>query len=89
MNYYTRLIIMLVASMAISMLLTRFFGLFVGLAMSFAVFILISIYMRKRAMGNPAGLFGTKLNYVCIACGHKFRGGSCPRCGSKMKKAEF
>ena len=89
MNYYTRMITMLVVSMAISMALTWYFGLYVGLAMSFAIFILISMYMRKRNMGAPTGMFGGGINYVCIACGHKFKGGICPRCGSKVRKAEF
>jgi rubrerythrin len=32
---------------------------------------------------------GGGISYVCIACGHKYKGGSCPRCGSKMKRADF
>jgi 4-hydroxybenzoate polyprenyltransferase len=43
--------------------------------------------------GGFGSLFGGSggggINYVCIACGHRFKGGSCPRCGSKMKKADF
>ncbi len=61
--------------------------------------------MRRMGMtssGNNAGgggggfgsLFGGSrggggINYVCIACGQRFKGGSCPRCGSKMKRADF
>jgi len=89
MNYYTRMIAMLVVSMAISMALTWYFGLYVGLAMSFAIFILISMYMRKKRIGTLTGMFGSGVNYICIACGHKFKGGTCPRCGSKMRRAEF
>jgi len=36
-----------------------------------------------------AGAGGGGINYICIVCGHRFKGGSCPRCGSKMKKADF
>jgi len=89
MNYYTRMITMLLVSMAISMALTWYFGLVIGLAISFAIFILISMYMRKRSIRGPAGMFGGGINYICIACGHRFKGGTCPRCGSKMRKAEF
>ena len=95
MNYYTRMIAVLLVSMAISWALTWYFsrimpfGFVVGLALSFAVFILISIYIRKRRIGGPTGLFGSGINYICIACGHRFKGGICPRCGSKMRKAEF
>jgi hypothetical protein len=44
--------------------------------------------------GGFGSLFGGSregggINYVCIACGQRFKGGSCPRCGSKMKKADF
>ena len=35
------------------------------------------------------GSGGGSINYVCIACGQRFKGGSCPRCGSKMKRADF
>jgi rubrerythrin len=56
--------------------------------------------MRRMGMmgsntggGGFGGLFGGSggggINYVCIACGQRFKGGSCPRCGSKMKKADF
>ncbi len=89
MNYYGRTMVMLLASMAVSMALTWYFGLVVGLAMSFAIFILFSMYMRKKRIGSPAGLFGGGINYICIACGHRFKGGACPRCGSKMRRAEF
>jgi 4-hydroxybenzoate polyprenyltransferase len=37
--------------------------------------------------GGSAG--GGGINYACIACGQRFKGGSCPRCGSKMKRADF
>lgn len=91
LNYYSRMIVWLLVSMAISMALTYFFGLFIGLAMSIGVFILLSIYIRKRAIRGPVGgsMFSGGINYVCIACGHRFKGGSCPRCGSKMRRVEF
>ena len=97
MNYYSRMIGMLLFSMAVSMALTWYFsglfgpyGLYIGLAASFAIFMLISIYMRKRRIGGPTSMFGgSGVNYICIACGHKFKGGACPRCGSKMRRAEF
>jgi hypothetical protein len=36
-----------------------------------------------------SGSGGGGINYVCITCGQRFKGGSCPRCGSKMKRADF
>ena len=32
---------------------------------------------------------GGAVKYVCLVCNHKYKGGSCPRCGSKMKRADF
>lgn len=89
MKYYTRMIAILLLSMAVSITLTWIFGFFVGLAMTFAVFILLFIYLRQRAMRGAAGIFSGGVNYVCIACGHRFKGGTCPRCGSKIRRAEF
>src|SRR5215204_4179814 len=69
------------------------------------VFIAMNYYIRRRQMrrmgmmssntggGGFGSLFGGSggvgINYVCIACGQRFKGGSCPRCGSKMKRADF
>ncbi len=88
-------------SLAISLTLTYFLGWW-GLVPAIAIFIGISYYMRRRAMarmgmggggvgfgGMLGGSGGGGVNYICIACGHRFKGGSCPRCGSKMKKADF
>jgi hypothetical protein len=98
MNYYSRLITWMIFSLALSMALTYFFsalvpgiGVFIGLAVAVCVFLLISMYIRKKAFRGAVGggMFGGGINYVCIACGHRFKGGSCPRCGSKMRRAEF
>jgi hypothetical protein len=58
-----------------------------------AVFILLSFYMRKRAL-KKMGMSGTSffggrsssLNYYCMSCGAKHNQAACPRCGSKMKR---
>ena len=57
------------------------------------VFILLSFYMRKRAMRkmgmSGASLFGgnsSSLSYYCMSCGTKHNQAACPRCGSKMKR---
>ena len=45
--------------------------------------------------GGGGGFFGMgsqnseKVRYVCLACNNKHNGGSCPRCGSKMQRADF
>ena len=54
----------------------------------------IGMMSSNTGGGGFGSLFGGSvggggINYVCIACGQRFKGGSCPRCGSKMKKADF
>ena len=45
--------------------------------------------------GTGGGFFGMNsggsggVRYVCLVCNHKHKGGSCPRCGSKMQRADF
>lgn len=45
--------------------------------------------------GTGGGFFGmgpgrgSSVKYVCLVCNHRHKGGSCPRCGSKMKRADF
>ena len=45
--------------------------------------------------GRGGGFFGggqgsgTSVKYVCLVCRNKHNGGSCPRCGSKMQRADF
>ncbi len=47
----------------------------------------------SSGFGLGGGLFGqgqgTGVRYVCLTCNHRFKGGDCPRCGSKMKRADF
>ncbi len=38
-------------------------------------------------LGSQTGSGGIK--YVCLVCNHKHKGGTCPRCGSKMQRADF
>ncbi|MDP6326781.1 MAG: hypothetical protein QGH88_00060 [Nitrosopumilus sp.] len=38
-------------------------------------------------MGNPGNSAG--VSYVCLVCNNKHKGGTCPRCGSKMNRADF
>jgi len=38
-------------------------------------------------IGSQGGSSGVR--YVCLVCNHKHKGGICPRCGSKMQRADF
>ncbi len=83
------MIMWMAVTAALSFFLIRFFGLIIGLALSFGIFILMNIMVRKRAFRTSLGGAASGLTYRCIVCDHRFRGGICPRCGSKMRKAEF
>ena len=70
-----------------------------------AIFILLPMIMRRQQMsrmGNygrnsgSGGFFGRGaqgnsggVRYVCLVCNNKHKGGTCPRCGSKMQRADF
>ncbi len=89
-NIYVNMLIWMAITAVISYFLTRIFGIWIGLALSFGIFILINILIRKRMMQGTSGIgqFGS-IKYRCMVCGYKFKGGECPRCGSKMRSAEF
>ena len=89
MNSYVRMFIWMGITGAMSFLLIHFFGIVIGLAFSFGIFILLNVMMRRRSLGANTGQMNFSVTYRCIACGHKFKGGMCPRCGSKMRKPEF
>jgi hypothetical protein len=80
---------------------------FISIGLVMAIFIMLPMIMRKRAMskmggyGNDSGtggggFFGMGsqgntggVRYVCLVCNNKHKGGTCPRCGSKMQRADF
>lgn len=88
-NPYMRMILWILVSAGISFFLISYFGLIVGLILSFIVFLLMNILFNRRYAGPLLGRFSFGVTYRCIQCNYRFKGGACPRCGSKMKKAEF
>ena len=53
-------------------------------------------YGGDSGSGGGGGFFGmgsqnssSGVRYVCLVCNNKHKGGSCPRCGSKMQRADF
>ena len=104
MNYKGYLIFLfasLAVSIGLQLVLPFPYGLGAALAI-FIVFPLLlrKRYMTKMGrsggsrFGLGGGLFGqgqsqgTSVRYVCLTCNHRFKGGDCPRCGSKMKRAD-
>ena len=77
----------------------------IGLVMAIFILLPMLMRRRQMSsMGNyggdsgtsGGGFFGTGsqggssgIKYVCLVCNNKHKGGTCPRCGSKMQKADF
>lgn len=102
---YKTYLIFLFASLAISIGLQMVLPFPYGLAAALAIFIIFPLMLRRRYMsrlrgyggsgtGSGGGFFGmntggSSVRYICLVCNNKYKGGSCPRCGSKMKRADF
>ena len=101
--YYKTYLIFLFGSLAVSIGLPMLLPFQFGLIAALAIFIVFPLFLRNRAMkrmggmgsdgGGPGGggFFGQSqgVKYICLACNNKYKGGMCPRCGSKMKRADF
>ena len=101
---YKSYLIFLFASLAVSIGLQMVLPFPYGLGAALALFIAFPLLLRRRMMSRMrggtgggssfgGGLFGqgqgTGVRYVCLTCNNRFKGGDCPRCGSKMKRADF
>jgi len=97
-------LVFILASLVISIGLQMILPFPFGLAAALGIFIGFPLLLRRRAMsrmggygdsGIGGGFFGrdsgrtAKVHYVCLVCNNKHNGGSCPRCGSKMQRADF
>lgn len=92
----------LFASLAISIGLQMIIPWPYGLIAALGIFIAFPLLLRRRMMGRVggygrggigSGFFGlnqgTAVKYSCLVCNNRFKGATCPRCGSKMKRADF
>lgn len=104
---YKSYLILLFASIGISIGLQLILPFPFGLIVAIALFISFPLLLRRRYInrmrgyGNSGssgggGFFGLgssggsgSVRYVCLVCNNKHKGGSCPRCGSKMQRADF
>lgn len=101
---YRNYLIFLFASLAVSIGLQMVLPFPYGLGAALAIFIMLPLFIRRRYMSKMrgygessrgGGFFGFNsdgggtVKYVCLTCNHRFKGATCPRCGSKMKRADF
>ncbi|HEY9490945.1 MAG TPA: hypothetical protein VIP56_03090 [Nitrososphaeraceae archaeon] len=91
-EFFLQQLVWIGISLGISLAISIFVPFPFSLPIIIAVFILLSFYMRKRAlrrmgMSGTTTMFGNNaLNYYCMGCGTKHNQAACPKCGSKMKR---
>jgi apolipoprotein N-acyltransferase len=84
-------------SLGISFALSMILPFPVSVIAMIGLFVFMSYVIRKRQMrkmgltGSGFSAFGLSkgMSYHCMNCGTKHNQASCPRCGSKLKKADF
>ena len=86
-------------SLAISLALSVLLPFPLSLIAIIGVIIGLTYYQRRKMLRN--GVYGSQMgfmgaqgssagvNFYCISCGMKHREASCPKCGSRMKRAGF
>ncbi len=98
-----RQLLLIGASLGAGLLFTYIFdNILIGLAANIAVLMGIMFYIRRKQLGALRSLgfsdetagpgfmnAGTKLKYICLACGAEVKGSKCDKCGSNMKKPLF
>ena len=103
-TYLVFLFASLAISIGLQMVLPFPYGLGAALAIFIAFPLFLRRRYMNRMRGGYGGDSGTggggffgmgsqgnsgSVRYVCLVCNNKHKGGSCPRCGSKMQRADF
>jgi rubrerythrin len=61
----------------------------VGLVVIIAILLLMKSDTRLKGRLTRRTELLTDVTYVCMRCGHSFRGSRCPKCGSERKPIDF
>jgi hypothetical protein len=60
-----------------------------SIPLAIAAFISLNFHFRKKVIKRMYTMFGNSSSYSCINCGTRHNEIACPKCGSKMKRADF
>ena len=60
-----------------------------SMPLAITAFVLLNFYFRKKVVKKLNTTFGNSSSYSCINCGTRHNETACPKCGSKMKRADF
>jgi len=61
----------------------------IGLVVIIAILMLMKTDSRLKGRLTKRTELITDVTYVCMHCGHMFKGSRCPKCGSHRKPLEF
>ncbi len=61
----------------------------IGLIVIIAILILMRSDSGPLKRRSKHAQLITDVTYVCMHCGHTFKGSSCPKCGADRKPIEF
>lgn len=99
---YKHYLIILFASLALSLGLQMVLPPPYGLGVALAIFIVFPLILRRRYIGKMGGrgsgfaanMFGPSretesAKYSCMRCGKVYKGSTCPVCGSRATSAHF
>jgi hypothetical protein len=60
-----------------------------SIPLAIAAFILLNFHFRKKVIKRMNAMFGNSISYSYINRGTRHNEIACPKCGSKMKRADF
>jgi uncharacterized paraquat-inducible protein A len=61
-----------------------------SIPLAITAFVLLNFHFRKKVIKKLNTTFGnSSSSYSCINCGTRHNETACPKCGSKMKRADF
>jgi predicted RNA-binding Zn-ribbon protein involved in translation (DUF1610 family) len=60
-----------------------------SIPLAITALVLLNFHFRKKVIKRMNTMFDNSSSYSCINCGTRHNKTACPKCGSKMKRADF